>query len=152
MKKKQNKFKTTSAKKYYDKSKMAYIFPFKCLDDTPDGSNLGRMEWCIEPVRASKKHKEGWYPIEKLYIWARQTRDKQYLNKVFEIPCGAEYIFTSPNENSFFSGVWMAGYCPEHKNMVLISYPNKDEYNTLVIRNWTSIGVDVRFAKDGEYL
>jgi len=50
-----NEIKTISAKKYYDKKLGNYIFPFQVLDDTPGGSNLGRIEVCIELFKSKRK-------------------------------------------------------------------------------------------------
>ena len=47
--------KTTSAKKYLIDKYAKYEFPFKVLDDTSGGSNLGRIEVCIELFRSKRK-------------------------------------------------------------------------------------------------
>lgn len=50
-----DKFKTHSAKEFYNKDTREYVFPFQALDDRTDGSSLGRIEWFLEPVHGIKK-------------------------------------------------------------------------------------------------
>ena len=142
-----NKLKITNASKYFNEKEGVYHFPFEVLDKTPGGTNLGRIEWCIEPI-ISKKKRDGLYPLEKIYLWAKQTRDKRYAGKTFEIPCYAESILSSPSrEGSFLGGVWRMGFCPIHKTLILESYPNNDNYKELIIRTSSSIGVDIDYIK-----
>jgi hypothetical protein len=136
-------FKTASADKYLNKITNQYEFPFEVLDKTPGGSNLGRIEWCIELIR-SKRKKEGLYYIEKLYLWAKQTRDKRYIGKIFEIPCYADCV-GGPSRESFLKGVWRVGFCDIHKTLILEAYPDKDNYKKLVINNGSSILMDIYF-------
>jgi hypothetical protein len=146
--KKKYEFKPVKADKYFDKKLGVYRFPFEVLDKTPGGSNLGRIEWNIEPIMAKRK-KDGFYRVEKIYLWARQTRDKRYEGKVFEIPCYSESIFSSPTKgDSFFKGVWKIGFCPMHKTLVLEAYADDNNYKALHIRTCSSIGVDIEFVKE----
>jgi len=100
-----------------------YRFPFTTMDPTPGGQNLGRIEWCLEPVRRSRK-REGRYWIDSLLIWARQTRDDRYQGVIFEIPCLVDCVTTHRYDGgSYYAGVWRMGYCPEHRNAIFEAYP-----------------------------
>jgi len=141
-------FKTHSAEKFKDKSGY-YVFPFDVLDKTPGGSNLGRIEWHIEPVRGKKDRKEGRYYIEKLLVWASQTRDEKYKSKVFEIPCYSEAISASYHHNgrmpdSFMAYVWRVMFCEIHKMPVFSAYPD-NQHTQLKIDVGSSISIDIDF-------
>lgn len=143
--KKNNEIKTISAKKYYDKKSGRYIFPFQVLDDTPGGSNLGRIEVCIEPFRSKRKIR-GRYYVDKILIWFCQTRDKKYSGKTFEIPCFAESICgDSLNRfNSYTACIWRMSYCEIHKQIIMDAYP-RNEHSKLIIDVSSSISIDLEF-------
>ena len=137
---KANKFKV-STKKW----ESVYRFPFKVLDDTPGGSNLGRIEWCIEPFKGKKHH--GRYYIEKLWVWAKQTRDKRYAKKIFEIPCFSEAISgdSLKQKDSFLHNVWLTFFCGEHRNsMQFWAYPENGK-SILEIDVSSSISINIEF-------
>lgn len=137
-------FKSVSAEAF-NTSGGTYRFPFEVLDKTPGGSNLGRIEWGIEPVW-SKRKREGRHYIEKLYVWARQTRDPRYSKFVFEIPCYAEALTgTSIEKGHFLHHVWYYGFCPEHKSAYMMAYP-ADQHTALEIRTFSSISLEAQFV------
>ena len=121
-----------------------YCFPFTVLDDAPGGRNLGRIEWGIELLHGRKR--KGRYCIEKLLVFARQTRDKRYVGKVFEIPCFAEMLQGAmlTRRGGFIEHVWNIGICPEHKGPVLAAYPD-NQHSQLVIDVMSSIMIDANF-------
>lgn len=120
-----------------------YVFPFELLDKTPGGSSLGRIEWHIEPSKGRKVG--GRYYIEKLLVWASQTRDERYNGKIFEIPCYSESIYASClAEDSYFKYVWRMLFCGVHKNPVFSAYPG-DKHKELVINTGSSICLEINF-------
>lgn len=143
MKEETIKIKYESATKFRDKDGY-YIFPFEVLGKTPGGSNLGRIEWHLEPV-ASKK-KDGRYYIEKLMVWASQTRDTRYFGKVFEIPCWSESLTADSlnNRASYFHFVWRMMICEVHKNPMFSAYP-ANEHSKLKIDTSSSISCELTF-------
>lgn len=121
-----------------------YTFPFKPLDDTPGGSNLGRIEWHIEPVRGTRK-KHGRYYIEKILLWAQQTRDEKYKGKLFEIPCFTEMIDGSAySKEPLLGHISHIGFCDKHKNIIISTYP-KNHHTKLILRVGNSILTDIYF-------
>jgi len=129
--------KTESAEAFKNKDG-EYVFPFKVLDPT-----YGRIEWCIEPVRGKKK--KGRYYIEKLLVQARQTKDKRYEAKLFEIPCFTESITGSMfDKGSYLHHVWLMKICEDHNAPLMRAYP-KDEHTQLVIPINSSISVEPKF-------
>ena len=134
--------KTESADSFKDENGY-YVFPFEVLDKTPGGSNLGRIEWCIEPIRGKKK--QGRIMIEKLLVWAKQTRDERYVGKIFEIPCHTEAITgDSIDRNSFLNHVWYWYFCPDHNTVGMWAYP-RNEHSKMVINCGSSFGVTAEF-------
>jgi len=104
---KKQEIKTESAEAFKNKDG-EYVFPFKVLDP-----NYGRIEWCIEPIRGKKT--KGRYYIEKLLVQARQTTDKRYAGKLFEIPCFVEAITGSMfDKGSYLHHVWYMKICEDH--------------------------------------
>ena len=137
--------KPTSAKKFLVNKFGRYEFPFKVLDDTPGGSNLGRIELCVELFRSSRK-REGRYYIEKIWVWFKQTRDKRYDGKIFEIPCFVEAIGGDRHDgNSFTTGVWHTSYCDLHKQIIMMAYP-KNHHTKLIINAFSSVMADIEFG------
>jgi len=144
MKNKSNEIKTVSAKKYLKDKYGIYEFPFKVLDDTPGGTNLGRIEICIELFRSKRKVDKRYY-IEKIWLWFKQTRDKKYRGKIFEIPCfteciGGDYI----GMNSFTASAWRVYYCDVHRQIIMEAYP-QNNHSKLLIDVSSSIMVDIDF-------
>ena len=140
MKKKETK---TDNPKKFEVSKYLYRYPFKCMDDTPGGDNLGKIEWCIEPVYGKKKR--GRYFIESLLVWARQTRDKKYSKKLFLIHCFAGAITgDSLNRQDYLNHVWYWGICSEHKRPFMVAYPQK-HHSVLEINTGSSISIEIKF-------
>ncbi len=156
---KKNQTQAISAEKYRVKTEKGYQkvyrFPFEVMDKTPNGSNLGRIEWCVELFRAKHK-KDNRYYIEKIWVWARQTRDTRYQGKTFEIPCWLEMIesFSSDiskrrkyGEASYMSRVWQTYFCPEHKQLAFSAYP-QDWHNVLEIDVSLSVMGSIDFKVD----
>lgn len=121
-----------------------YRFPFTVLDPTPGGSNLGRIEWGIELLHGRKQ--KGRYYIEKLLVFARQTRDERYAGKVFEIPCFTDMLQGREltGRSAFIQHVWQVSICPEHNAPVLSAYP-ENQHSELVVDVRSSISIDVNF-------
>lgn len=120
-----------------------YRFPFKVLDETPGGSNLGRIEWNIELIGEGEGEE---YRIGKLLVWARQTRDARYVGKVFEIPCQSMRFggHRLSEKGSFTDAVWMVYLCPEHRAPVMSAYP-ENHHSEIEINAGSSVMIDVRF-------
>ena len=121
-----------------------YVFPFECLDKTPGGSNLGRIEWHVEPIKSNKN--KGRYYIEKLLVFASQTRDERYKGKIFEIPCYTESITADVlhHRDSYFHYVWRMTWCEVHNTAFFSAYP-KNEHTKLVINVNSSISSEIEF-------
>ena len=138
-----DEIKIESAEKFKN-SDGTYIFPFVCLDDRKDGSSLGRIEWHLEPFKGKKT--KGRYRIEKLFIFATQTRDERYRGKIFEIPCWGEGITADSlhRGDSYFHCVWKMSFCEIHKAPYFSAYP-KNEHTKLVIRANSSISIEIYF-------
>lgn len=136
------KFKTVSAKNFRDKDGY-YQFPFEALDKTIGGSNLGRIEWHLELVPIKKR---GRFYIEKLFLWASQTRDPRYTKKVFEIPCWSEALTADSlrERGSYMHYVWRVMICELHKNVLFSAYP-ANEHSVLKINVDSSISIDADF-------
>ena len=134
----------TNSAKLFRNDKGEYIFPFEVLDKTPGGRNLGRIEWLIEPI-VGKKNKDGRYYIEKLLIQARQTRDKRYIGKLFEIPVFADSILGDTlGRESYINYVWRMMFCPEHKTFIFDAYPGNN-HKALKISCFSTMGIDINF-------
>lgn len=145
---------TQSAEEFYKDG--VYRFPFVGLDDTPGGSNLGRIEWNIEPIWTLVPDEElgpgeDHYMIARLLVWARQTRDERYRDKVFEISLRSEAIsgHSHSRYQSFTDYVWLVAGCREHGNVVLSAYP-PNGLSVLEIRPHSSLAIDVLFATEGK--
>lgn len=118
-----------------------YVFPFQAMDSRRDGSSLGRIMWQVEPIFGKKT--KGRYYVEKLLVWAKQTRDERYAGKVFEIPCYSESITgDSLERESFLNYVWQVQQCEVHKGMVFSAYP-ANEHKELIINVGSSISIDI---------
>lgn len=123
-----------------------YVFPFDVIDKTPGGSNLGRIEWHMEFHKGKKT--KGRYYIEKILVWATQTRDERYVKKIFEIPCYTESIYASPsstgNRNYYLSYVWRIMQCEVHNTLMFSAYP-ENQHVALEIGVGSSISADIMF-------
>ena len=139
------KLSIVSAKAYKTKDGYGeYRFPFEVLDKTAGGSNLGRIEWHLECLTGKKT--KGRYYIEKLLIWATQTRDERYVKKIFEIPCYTEALCgDSLLRESYVNYVWRVMPCEIHKTMMFSAYP-ANNHKELVINVGSSIGIDIDFV------
>ena len=118
-----------------------YEFPFKVLDDTPGGSNLGRIQWYVEMHPMPKKR--GRKNIKEIWVWARQTRDERYANKIFRIETWAEGLTTNSLKESF--SPWRIFFCEEHKGAVVLDAYPKNHHTKLVICPFSSISCEVDF-------
>ena len=126
-----------------------YRIPFTILDKTPGGQSYGRIMWNIEILTGTKKtggwsdkHKRYW--VEKIYLWASQTRDKRISGKVFKLDIFCEAFRNHMNKIEITS----IEPCSLHKNGTVISfYPNNTDSNEsiLEISATTSVGFGVNF-------
>ena len=116
-----------------------YRFPFTCIDPMPGGSNLGRIEWHVEPLRATRK-----VLITSVLVWASQTRDNRYQGKVFSLPCRSQSITSSRDENDYLRHVWQTALCLEHKTLSFSAYP-ANQHTMLVVECISSIGNRIYF-------
>ncbi|MES2409182.1 MAG: hypothetical protein V4509_02665 [Patescibacteria group bacterium] len=144
MKKTKKELKPSSIKPF--KTEHGYEFPFEVLDKTPGGSNLGRIQWCVEMYPAPKQRGENRKRLSKIWVWAKQTRDKRYASKVFEIPTYAESLTTdaSLRRGTAFAP-WKIDFCEQHKGAVILDCYPTDGCKKLVINNWSSISIEVNF-------
>lgn len=142
---KKPKFETVSAADFKGEGG-TYRFPFEVLDPTPGGENLGRIEWCIELIW-SKRKKWGCHHIEKIYLWAKQTRDPRYAKKILEIECFAEALTSNSvfGLDSYIHNVWYIGQCPEHKTPFMAAYPG-NKHTALEINIFSSICLEAVFV------
>jgi hypothetical protein len=120
----------------------AHVFDFEVFDRTPGGTNLGRIEWHIEPLARRNR-------LTGLLVFASQTRDPRYAKRVFWIPCGADgldgrHAVREPGVNDFVELVWRVAPCAFHRSLVLSAYPG-DHHDELVIGVGSSISVDAQF-------
>ena len=141
----QVKTETVSAESFKNESG-SYVFPFEALDRTPGGSNLGRIEWHVEIGKGKKTR--GRYYIERMLVWATQTRDHRYAGILFEIPCFSEMLHADSvgSNDSYLKHVWSVGFCNEHKLPYFSAYP-ENRHNKLVIEANSSIMVDMYFEE-----
>jgi hypothetical protein len=136
--------KTITAEGFKDKDG-SFVFPFQVLDDRKDGSSLGRIMWQIELIKGRKY--KGRYYIEKLLVWARQTRDDKYAGKVFEIPCYSEALLgDSIDRESYINYVWHIQPCEVHNSLVFSAYPS-NSHKALKINVDSSISINADFIK-----
>jgi hypothetical protein len=130
------------------KTERGYRFPFTRLDPTPGGGNIGCIEWHVEFVRG-RKRRMGAYGIAAVLVWALQTRDERYAGKSFRLDWhdtrGAMLDRPiDPTRRSFGAGIWFVGFCSEHGQIVLASYP-PDGSAALVIETGSSVGNRIYF-------
>ena len=120
-----------------------YEFPFEVLDKTPGGQNLGRIQWIVEVFPG--KVRDDFRMINKLFVWARQTRDKRYYGKVFEIETYSETITTNLHDDDKQFAPWRMMFCPIHKGaFILDAYPS-NSCKKLIINTMSSISTGIRF-------
>lgn len=132
-----------------------YCFPFDNLDKSPiakqfSGNSLGRIGWCIEPRKIKYDRTKKRYYITQILIWATQTRDKRYANKVFGINCMAETIGGISHkfrdyEEGVINQTWRMGFTPQ-KTLYLDTYPN-NKFNLLYIDATSSISVNINYLR-----
>jgi hypothetical protein len=139
--------KTCSAKKYEVSN--GYLFPFILFDPTPGGSNLGRIEWNIEIYKTRKNKISKTRSITQILVWARQTKDAQYLNKFFLLNCDSVGIMTHHDGDDFLHNVGFMQICDEHKMPILCAYP-RDGSCALYIEAYSSVGTRIRFLTVAE--
>jgi hypothetical protein len=127
-----------------------YLFPFICMDHTPGGSNLGRIEWNVE-VYKSKKNNRGFQNITQLIVWAKQTRDKRYVGKFFLLDCNTAGILTHSNKirADFIHCAWLLSICDVHRNPIISAYP-EDNHVALWIERYSDIGTRMCFLTQAE--
>lgn len=128
-----------------------YEFPFEVLDKTPGRSNLGRIEWHMEfvPGRAQRrKYISGRRYIETIRVWATQTRDQRYKNKVFEIPVFTESITADSlrRRGSYLHYVWRAQLCNLHRGLAIYSAYPANHHKKLIIPVDSSICLEPYFV------
>jgi len=131
-----------------------YRIPFTLIDKTPGGKSYGRINWNFEIIR-SKKRNGGWFSgkdkrvfIEKIYIWARQTRDKRVSGKVFKLDLLSERL-----NGNVFNEHSSVEPCTEHlKGTIVSTYPNNEHSwqneCILEISATTSVMVDINFMQN----
>ena len=121
-----------------------YRFPCVALDPTPGGSNLGRMEWCVELLKGKKR--EGRRLVGGVAVWARQTRDPRYVGRVFHLPMQTDCLsaIRIGERCSFFAEVWRVFFCEVHDNVIFEAYVPSDA-TALVIETSSSIGNNIQF-------
>lgn len=139
--------KTNSAKKFNVSD--GYVFPFTVLDQTPGGSNLGRIEWHIEFVKTKKEKNRNIRPITQMLVWARQTKDPRYVNKFFLLDCDTAGIMTHQDSSDFFHCAWFMQICDEHKMPIISAYP-PDDTCALHIQIYSSVGTRIHFLTETE--
>lgn len=120
-----------------------YRFPFTVLDPTEGGSNLGRIEWCVELLRARKR--KGRCPlIEGIAVWAHQTRDPGYKGIVFHLPTLTDAITTHMDRDDFTRFVWWVSFCEVHGFPVMKAYP-ANKHSVLIVNVGSSLSNDIWF-------
>lgn len=121
-----------------------YQIPFTILDNTPNGKSYGRIMWNIEIITGCKskggcsKFKRYW--IEKIYVWASQTRDEEIADKVFKLDLFCK-MFMNRNKIEISN----IEPCSEHRKGTIISfYPNSTQSNKAIleISATTSVAFD----------
>lgn len=117
-----------------------HLFHFKLLD-----KSLGRIQWLIEFYPAKENELEA-KRIGKIWVWAKQTNDKRYKGKVFEIETWAEAFSTSSIDEGRFAP-WRVSFCNEHKDAFIMDAYPKDGYSKLRIETFSSISISVNFEK-----
>lgn len=121
-----------------------YTFPFVCLDPTPGGANLGRIEWCIELHPAAKRRGEKRRRIGEVWLWAKQTRDPRYSGKQFRIEAHAEGWGTHRLDGGEYAP-WRILFCEEHKGaVIMLAYP-QNHHTKLIFNAASSIEFEVHF-------
>ena len=146
---KELKIKLHDPKKFLVKKKSrgrerVYEFPFEALDQK---KGLGLIEWNLELFREYDRSSKKYY-INKIWVWARQTMDKRYRGKIFQIECYTEAIkaplFTMKNnEDGFIQRIWSIQYW-DNGNLVMTAYP-KHEHNILQIETFSSVFLEPKF-------
>lgn len=121
-----------------------YEFPFVCVDE-PGPESLGRIEWWLE-LQRGKRQRGGRWMIERLLIWARQTRDERYRGRCFEIPCCAESLSGhGPAFGGLVRYIWLAAFCCEHRALAFGAYPSF-QASKLVVDVRSSISLLIYFC------
>ena len=133
-----------------------YCLPFDNKDSSPtakqwSGRSYGRIEWIFEPRELEWSKSEKRYYIRKLLVWATQTRDKRYYNKIFTIDCNAEAIGGIAHkykeyEEGAINQTWRMMFSPQTKTAMFDTYPN-DQFNLLLINTKSSISLDIEFLR-----
>src|SRR5262245_5027185 len=130
----------------YKVMRNVYAFPFTCMHE-----RYGRIEWCVELIRAKKQDESRNYPIKKLLLWTRQSDDERYDGKLFTIPCHAESLAGAMRSSrtaygsAYLSHVYCMSFCEVHKNLVMFAYPD-NQHNRLIIDADSSIMLRIEFV------
>lgn len=133
--------KAINAKKFFDPISGTYIFPFESFCQ-----NLGIIQWLIEFHPMKKNRNERSRRIGKIWIWAKQTRDVRYAQKIFEIETWAESFTTDSTlrpHNCFLP--WRMNFCDVHKGSFIIDAYPRTEHKNLVIDATSSISITANF-------
>lgn len=153
MRVKQITVKTVSPKKFLvtDKSKFhnVYEFPFEAVDQSRE--RLGTIVWKLETFTEYSRSEKQYY-INKLWLWASQTRDERYIGKIFEIPCFTKALHGTPtinysenkDEEPFLQRVWRFEPFADNGNYVFSAYPRHD-HNLLRISIDSSVFISPKF-------
>lgn len=133
-----------------------YCFPFDNKDSSPtakawSGRSYGRIEWLFEPREYTWSKSEKRYYISKLLVWATQTRDTRYKNKIFSIDCMAESLGGIAHkwkeyEEGVINQTWRMMVSQNTKTPMFDTYPN-DNFNLLLIKTNSSISLDMKFLR-----
>lgn len=128
-----------------------YLFPFTLMDDTPGGSNLGRIMWNIEIHKTQKQ--DGVNYITQMVVWANQTRDPRYQDKNFLLECHTAGIMTCglTSKDDLMPHVWFVAVCAEHGKTVLRAYPSNG-HAALQVEAYSSVGTRIHFLTEQELI
>ena len=143
---KKQQTKPVSAKAFRNKDNF-HVFPFVCLDSTPGGKNIGKITWEIELIPAKNRKN-----IQTILVSAKQTRDERYAGKIFEIKADTLSIMgvsgtllSGRKEMTIFGCTWRAGYCQEHRGLILFTSPKFWHTKLVIPPPFSSIGSDIYF-------
>lgn len=109
---------------------------FECIDKTPWGKSLWRIEWHIEPVYKL-------WICRYIYVRPSQTRDRRIAGKIWKLVCNTPSFewwslsikyWNVDKTNSYFLHVRKIWYCKLHRMTLYSAYP-KDWHSKIVFEN-----------------